>query len=97
MPDTQFLQYNNTENGEVSHYHKYFEVFWIFITIYLLLAFVAILGNGLVIYASYRHRNTGPVRYFHGIVRSLAFADLFYGLLGMPVTTIKYYMGEFKQ
>ena len=86
---------NSTEHEEVSRYHKYFEIFWTFIAIYLLLAFIAVLGNGLVIYAACRHRNLGPLRYFDGVVKSLAFADLLYGLFGMPVTVIRSYMSKF--
>ena len=87
---------NSHESEEISsRYHKYFEIFWTFIAIYLLLALISVLGNGLVIYAACRHRNLGPLRYFDGVVKSLAFADLLYGLVGMPITVIKYYMGEF--
>ena len=87
---------NNTANDDVSLYHKYFAIFWGFVAIWSVLAFVAIIGNGLVIYASYRHRNLGPLRYFDGVVKSLAFADLLYGLLGMPVTVIRSYISEFE-
>ena len=86
---------NNTANDDVTLYHKYFALFWGFAAIWSVLALVAIIGNGLVMYASYRHRNQGPLRYFDGVVKSLAFADLLYGLVGMPITVIKYYMGEF--
>ena len=90
MPETT----NTPENEEALPYHKYLELFWVITATYSLLAFVAILGNSLVIYASYRHKNLSPLRYFDGVVRSLACADLFYGLLGMPITVITYYMRE---
>ena len=86
---------NNTDTEDLSQYHKYFAIFWGFVAIWSVLAFVGIIGNGLVIYASYRHRNRGPLRYFDGVVKSLAFADLLYGLLGMPITAIRSYMSKF--
>ena len=86
---------NGTEEEGLDGYHKYAELFWSFVALSVLIALIAILGNGLVIYATYGTRNLGPLRYLDGVVKSLAFTDLLFGLLGTPLIILNYYLGKF--
>ena len=86
---------NITEEEGLDSYHKNIELFWSFVALSVLIALIAILGNGLVIYATHGTRNLGPLRYLDGVVKSLAFTDLFFGLFGTPLIIINYYLGKF--
>ena len=50
-------------------------------------AIIAVLGNGLVLYATYGNRNNGRLNYLDGVIKSLAVNDLIYGLFGIPWRT----------
>ena len=49
---------------------------------------IAVLGNGLVLYATYGNRNNGRLNFLDDIVKSLAVNDLIYGLFGIPWRTM---------
>ena len=76
-------------------YEKYGMLFWIWGSIYLCIALVAIIGNGLVLYAALKTRNMGRLRFFDGTIKSLALTDLLIGLIGIPgrITSL-YIMGN---
>ena len=61
---------------------------------YLCIAFVCIVGNALVIYASYGNNNRGPLRYLDDLVKSLAVTDLLFGLFGVPCVIYLSYLSE---
>ena len=92
---TMVNETNATEEVQYSSYDKHFEIIWCGIVFSLPIALLAILGNSLVIYASYGHRNCGPLRYLDSVVKSLATTDLGTGVLGYPLVITNYYMGEF--
>ena len=81
-------------------------MFWGLSMFYLLLALFTVIGNGIVIYATYITYITEisdkpsevfvPVRCFIVVIRSLAFSDMLYGLIGAPFQIYGYYLGKFK-
>ena len=60
-------------------------------SINLILALTAIIGNGLVLYSTTKSINLGALRNLDAVIKSLAMADLLYGLLGVPSNIINYY------
>ena len=79
-------------------FEKYEVVFWIWCSIYLIIALVAVIGNGLVLYAALKTNNMSRLRFFDGTIKSLAFTDLLIGLIGIPgrITTF-YIMGKYNE
>ena len=69
-------------------------LWWVAIVSYWCVAVFTVVGNSLVIYAAYGNKNTGPLRYLDEAVKSLAVADLLFGLLGTPLMTINAYLGK---
>ena len=69
-------------------------LFWALLVFYLCIAVVGIIGNCLVIYASYGNKNSGPLRYLDDVVKSLAVTDMLFGVVGAPCIIFIYYMGE---
>ena len=76
-------------------YDKNIVLFWMSVTIYLCIAFVTTIGNGLVIYAGYGNNNKGALRYLDDVVKSLALADMLFGLVGTPFLIYGDFLGEF--
>ena len=77
-----------------SSYERNRGTFWAFAAIYLCIGLVAVIGNGLVLYASFCTRNLGRLRYFDTAIKSLALADMLFGLVGVPCRFIaSYYIG----
>ena len=70
-------------------------LFWASVAFYVCISLVTVIGNGLVIYAAYGNRNTGRLRYLDDVIKSLAVADMLFGLIGTPFILISSYMGEF--
>ena len=66
-------------------------LFWVSTAVSVVLAILAIIGNGIVIYVAGRERNTGALRYLNNAVRSLAVSDFFIGLIGIPLVITYYY------
>ena len=87
--------YSEGVPGYETVYEQHKSLFWVIGVFYLCLAMIAAMGNGLVIYASYGTRNRGPLRHLDDVIKSLAVADMLFGLIGTPFLIYKYYMGEF--
>ena len=90
---------NNSELFEISktNYEKYPGIFWAWVVLYSFQSNIAIIGNGLVLIATYGKRYIGNLRYLDNAIRSLAVADMLIGLFGVPcVILIYYYIGEYK-
>ena len=68
--------------------HRNNVTFWGFNVIYLSVALVATVGNGLVLYAAYKNRNHGPLKVLDNVIKSLAISDMLFGLVGMPCRII---------
>ena len=91
---------NTTFNGCVKEmdYEKHETSFYALTVMYLCIALVAVVGNGLVLYVSYGKRNNGPLRILDGGIKSLAVADMLYGLVGMPCRVISnFYLGKYNK
>ena len=59
--------------------------FWAFTTIYVSIGLGSFVGNGLVLYAACSTRNRGILRYFDSGIKSLAVADMLFGLIAIPL------------
>ena len=70
------------------------EWFWSIAGVYLFIGLLAFIGNSLVIYAAFGHKNKGPMRYLDNVVKSLAVADMLTGLIGTPLVIYRYYLGR---
>ena len=71
------------------------EVFYLVLVI--LIALVAIMGNGLVLYAGYRKKNSikfSAMRDMEIVIKSLAVNDLLIGLVGFPARILALWMGD---
>ena len=78
----------------MSSYENNKTLFWSFASVFMVMAIIGIIGNGLVIYVSHQTRNTGRMRYLDSIVKSLAVTDFLFGLLGAPLIITIYYLGK---
>ena len=74
----------NASDSYKTLFEKHKLEFWIWASLYLCLAIIAITGNGLVLYAALKTRNLGRLRFFDGTIKSLATTDLLIGLIGIP-------------
>ena len=93
-----YLESNVTTSNVGEHetaYEKNKSIFMLSVVVYLCIAFVTTVGNGMVIYAGYGSKNQGPLRYLDDVIRSLAVADMLYGLIGTPMLIEGYYLGKF--
>ena len=71
------------------------EVFYLVLVI--LMALVAIMGNGLVLYAGYRKKNSikfSAMQDMEIVIKSLAINDLLIGLVGFPARILALWMGD---
>ena len=69
--------------------------FWSMVTISSILALLSIIGNGLVLYTSFGGLNVGPLGHLDTVIKSLAMADMLYGLVGVPCKIFgDYHVGE---
>ena len=68
--------------------------FWIGTVFCVLAGFIATVGNGLVLFTTRRSKNNGPFRYLDSTIKSLAFADMLFGFVGIPMVIIGYYYGK---
>lgn len=59
--------------------------FFAFIPIYVCIGLGAIVGNGLVLHAAWSTKNLGILRYFDSAIKSLAVADMLFGLIAVPL------------
>ena len=78
-----------------STYEKIIVLFWMGVVLYLGLGLLALIGNGLVLYTSFGDLNMGPLRHLDNVIKSLAVADMLYGLLGVPCKVVAdYFVGK---
>ena len=76
-------------------YEDTFVMFWGLVTFYICLAVVTVIGNSLVIYAAHVHRDNDISKSLALAIKSLAVADMLYGLLGAPFQIYGYYLGKY--
>ena len=79
------------KNKSLTSYEENLFTFWSVAVIYTSIGIVAILGNGLVLFAIYGSRNLSMLRGFDGVIKSLAVADLLVGLIGVPIRIYESY------
>ena len=85
---------NITTISQLSSYEQNKTTFIFIAFVCTLIAFIGIIGNGLVIKVSHRTRNTGRLSHLDSVIKSLAITDFLFGLLGTPLIMINYYMGK---
>ena len=77
---------------EQGYVYEYQGLFGTWATIYLAIAFVAIGGNGMVLYATKGNRNTGRLQSLDSLIKSLALTDMLLGLFGIPCRILNSYL-----
>ena len=78
------ISINMEETKQSSTYHGNIIVFWGIATIMLCIGFLAALANGMVLYITTFNRNQGPVKGLDMVIKSLAMADMLFGIVGIP-------------
>ena len=89
------VNHSEAENALGSIYERQKALAWGTAAVYLCIAVLAVIGNGIVLYAARGYRNTGRLRYIDGVIKSLAVADMLFGLFGVPCKIIYDYFGEY--
>ena len=69
-------------------------LFWITVVVSIITFVITIIGNGMVIFVGCRKQKTKSLKNLNNAVRSLAIADLLFGIVGMPVITLYSYWGK---
>ena len=86
--------FTNLDETVLTGYEKNKSLFWCFAFVCLCVALVTITGNGLVIVVSRKKRNMTRLKHFDGIVKSLAVTDFLFGVIGVPLIVVNYYLGK---
>ena len=88
------MTYGLRDTHPETPYERHKVAFWLSATIVMCIAVVTVLGNGLVLFATYRNRNTGRLRHLDNAIISLALSDLLFGAIGIPCRVFhSYYIG----
>ena len=93
----EFEHGDETEHGDGENtYDRNRAVIWFAFAVYICMAIIATIGNGLVLYAAHVGHNTGRLRYLDGVIKSLAMTDMLFGVIGIPCMLIAdYYTGKY--
>ena len=94
MENLSLVHPTTTYTAVKTVYEDTFVMFWGLVTLYICLAVVTVIGNSLVIYAAHVHRNNDISKSLALAIKSLAVADMLYGLLGAPFQIYGYYLGK---
>ena len=89
-----YLTNCSNPSNQTSWYHDNNQaIVGIMVVVRVLIALAGIIGNSMVIYAARTRWSTmgASFRYLNRVVVSLAFADLFYSLLGQPFDILHWY------
>ena len=73
------------------------DAFTLFLVILTPLVTIMVMGNGLVLYAGYRKKNSikfSAMRDMEIVIKSLAVNDLLIGLVGFPARILALWMGD---
>ena len=81
------------ENVVAPGYNKW-PLFWVTVAISAILSMINIIGNGMVIFVSCRKKKTAALKNLNSAVRSLAIADLLFGIVAMPIIILYSYWGK---
>ena len=91
----KYLMEQNFTSHEQWSYESTSTFFWVGTVFCVLAGFIATVGNGLVLFTTRRSKNNGPFRYLDSTIKSLAFADMLFGFVGIPMVIIGYYYGKY--
>ena len=69
-------------------------IFWIAATICSLIAMFGMAANGIVLYFANQQPFIGDLRHINTVVKHLAVANFFYGLLGCPLSLLYWKKGK---
>ena len=61
---------------------------WLIAIIFLSIAVIAVIGNGMILYITHIHKNNGPLKILDIVIKNLAVADMLFGLIGIPTRLI---------
>ena len=76
-------------------YYSHKELFWVLISIAIVVALAGVVANALVIYAATQKRNmSSGFRYLNHAVMSLAITDFCLSLFGTPFSIVYWYWGK---
>ena len=91
--DVDLTKYLISTTISNSSRNKY--LFWGIAAIMILIGLSAAVTNGLVLYITNNHKNQGPLKNLDIIIKSLAVADMLFGLIGIPCRLLAaYYKGK---
>ena len=76
--------FESTNNVHQNHTGQ----FVAFTTVYVSIGLIALVGNSLVLYAAWSTKNLGTLRYFDSAIKSLAVADMLFGLIAIPLRMV---------
>ena len=83
-------------NEECLWYYSNKALFWVLVSILILVSIVGVLGNAIVIYAATKKKHmSGGFRYLNRAVRSLAITDLCLSLFGTPMAIVFWYWSKY--
>ena len=83
-----YTQLNSKEIEEPSIYQGNRLIFWVFATTMICIGLIAVVANGSVLYISTSYKNNGPLKGLDSVIKSLAVADMLFGLIGIPCRLI---------
>ena len=83
-----YTQLNSKEIEERSIYQGNILIFWIFATTITCIGLIAVVANGIVLYITTFYKNNGPLKSLDSVIKSLAVADMLFGLIGIPCRLI---------
>ena len=58
--------------------------FWAYAALYLFVGIIAVIGNSLVLVITRANRNSSQLQTLDNAIKSLALADVLFGLMGIP-------------
>ena len=91
--ECKYLMEQNLTSHQQWSYESTSTFFWVGTVFCVLAGIIATVGNGLVLFTTRRSKNNGPFRYLDSTIKSLAFADMLFGFVGIPMVIIGYYYG----
>ena len=83
-----YTQLNSKEIEESSTYQGNRLIFWVFATTMICIGLIAVVANGSVLYITTFYKNNGPLKSLDSVIKSLAVADMLFGLIGIPCKLI---------
>ena len=86
-----YTQLDLKEIEEPSKYQGNRLIFWVFATAIICIGLIAVVANGIVLYITTFYKNNGPLKSLDSVIKSLAVADMLFGLIGIPCRLIAFW------